>query len=153
MKRGESLVRALKREVHEETGLRVQIASLLGVLDRRDKDAITLLFAAVPDKTLSALRKDSKEIKATSFQMSLPKKIIAIGKAFLVGKKRPHNQKAKDSSINAPTSAAPVTHRAVHSSGCLLVAVPSKGSMRCSQSARVPNKTGLAIGDLALSPS
>jgi ADP-ribose pyrophosphatase YjhB (NUDIX family) len=38
VKRGESLVKALKREVYEETALRVQIGSLLGVLDRRDKD-------------------------------------------------------------------------------------------------------------------
>jgi ADP-ribose pyrophosphatase YjhB (NUDIX family) len=40
-------VKALKREVYEESGLRVQIGSLLGVLDRRDKDAITLPFVAV----------------------------------------------------------------------------------------------------------
>ena len=49
VKRGESLVKAFRREVHEETGLGVQIDSLLGVLDRRDKDAITLLFAAIPN--------------------------------------------------------------------------------------------------------
>jgi ADP-ribose pyrophosphatase YjhB (NUDIX family) len=35
VKRGESLVKALKREVYEESGLRVQIGSLLGVLARK----------------------------------------------------------------------------------------------------------------------
>ncbi len=42
VKRGELLVRALRRELYEETGLRVEVGSLLlGVLDRRDNDSIT----------------------------------------------------------------------------------------------------------------
>jgi ADP-ribose pyrophosphatase YjhB (NUDIX family) len=49
VKGGESLVKALKREVYEETDLRVRIGSLLGVLHRGDKDAMTLLFAAIPN--------------------------------------------------------------------------------------------------------
>src|SRR6266481_1195385 len=62
VKRGESLVKALKREVYEESGLRVQIGSLLGVLDRRDKDAITLLFVAVSNKQSVNVKQTQKEI-------------------------------------------------------------------------------------------
>jgi hypothetical protein len=41
----------------------VQIGSLLGVLDRGDKDAITLLFAAVLNKGSMKLKQKRKEIK------------------------------------------------------------------------------------------
>jgi ADP-ribose pyrophosphatase YjhB (NUDIX family) len=74
VKPGESLVQALKREVREETGLQVQVGSLLGVLDRRDKDAITLLFAALPIKQLEKLKPNRKEIKNIAFLGSLPDK-------------------------------------------------------------------------------
>src|ERR1700752_247219 len=74
VKKAESLVRALKREVREETGLRIEVGSLLGVLDRRDKDAITLLFAAIPDKRSSKTSPKQKEIKKAAFQISLPGK-------------------------------------------------------------------------------
>jgi ADP-ribose pyrophosphatase YjhB (NUDIX family) len=89
VKRGESLVKALRREVLEETGLRVQIGSLLGVLDRRDKDSITLLFAAVPYKTWNTLKLHSKEIKKAAFQISLPNKSSPSAKYFWLARKGP----------------------------------------------------------------
>jgi ADP-ribose pyrophosphatase YjhB (NUDIX family) len=88
VKRGESLVKALKREVYEETALRVQIGSLLGVLDRRDKDAITLLFAAIPNNSSTAKQKQ-KEIKDAGFRKSLPGKASPSAKYFWSARRTP----------------------------------------------------------------
>jgi ADP-ribose pyrophosphatase YjhB (NUDIX family) len=89
VKRGESLVKALKRELYEETGLQAQIGSLLGVLDRRDKDAITLLFAAVPKRKLIKTNQNSKEIEKADYQMSLPKKASPSAKYFWSARRGP----------------------------------------------------------------
>lgn len=82
VKRGEALIKALKREVYEETGLRVQIGSLLGVLDRRDKDAITLLFVAVVTSGAPKVKRKQREIKEVSFQAALPEKASPSAKYF-----------------------------------------------------------------------
>src|SRR5712672_1341064 len=105
-KRGESLVKALKREVYEETGLRVQIGSLLGVLDRRDKDAITLLFAAVSSKEAVNVKQTRKKLKKAGFQTALPKKASPSAKYFWSARKGPVKKPPK---IRASTYQFPET--------------------------------------------
>jgi hypothetical protein len=68
--------------VYEETALRVQIGSLLGVLDRRDKDAIALLFAAIPNYPIVKEQRKQKEIKKAGFRKSLPEKASPSAKYF-----------------------------------------------------------------------
>ena len=95
VKRGESLIKALKREVYEETAMRVQIDSLLGVLDRRDKDAITLLFAAIPDSSSVRAKQKQKEIEDVSFRKSLPKKASPSAKYFWSARRSPVKKSSK----------------------------------------------------------
>jgi ADP-ribose pyrophosphatase YjhB (NUDIX family) len=108
VKKGESLVRALKREVREETGLRIEVGSLLGVLDRRDKDAITLLFAAVPALQSRKVRQKQNEIKKVSFQTSLPNKASPSAKYFWSARRGPVKKAPK---IRAVTHQFPTTYR------------------------------------------
>lgn len=95
VKRGEALIKALRREVYEETGLRVQIGSLLGVLDRRDKDAITLLFAAVATSGSLKVKRKQREIKEVSFQASLPEKASPSARYFWSARRTPPSEGLK----------------------------------------------------------
>ena len=72
-----------------ETGLHAQIGTLLGVPDRRDKDAITLLFAAVPKKRSIKVDQNNKEIEKADFQTSLPKKASPSAKYFWSARRGP----------------------------------------------------------------
>jgi ADP-ribose pyrophosphatase YjhB (NUDIX family) len=104
VRRGESLVKALKREVREETGFRVQVGSLLGVLDRRDKDAITLLFAAIPEDRLVKFKLKQKEIRKAAFQTSLPNKASPSAKYFWSARR---GRVKKPSKVRASTHQLP----------------------------------------------
>jgi ADP-ribose pyrophosphatase YjhB (NUDIX family) len=108
VRRGESLVKALKREVREETGLHIHVGSLLGVLDRRDKDAITLLFSAVPGKRLSKAKQKQREIKKAAYQLSLPSKASPSAKYFWSARRGPIKKapKVRASTHQFPTQAA-----------------------------------------------
>ena len=106
VKKGESLVRALKREIREETGLRIEVGSLLGVLDRRDKDAITLLFAAVTRPRSRKVKQKQNEIKNVVFQASLPNKASPSAKYFWSARKGPVKKAPK---IRAVTHQFPTT--------------------------------------------
>jgi len=52
------------------------------VLDRQDKDAITSLFAAIPNYSSVKARQKQKDIKEAAFQKSLPEKASPSAKYF-----------------------------------------------------------------------
>jgi hypothetical protein len=78
------------------------VGSLLGVLDRRDKDAITLLFAAVTSPRSRKVKQKQNEIKNVVFQTSLPNKASPSAKYFW---------SARKGSVKKPSKIRAVTHQ------------------------------------------
>jgi hypothetical protein len=74
------------------------------VLDRRDKDAITLLFAAIPENRSIKVKRKPKEIKKAAFHISLPNKASPSAKYFWSARRGPIK---KPSKVRAATHQLP----------------------------------------------
>lgn len=72
VKMGESLKMALRREVHEESGLTVSAARPIALYDRFSKNNLTVLFRISVRPFKGFKWKDPKEIAAVEFRPSLP---------------------------------------------------------------------------------
>lgn len=69
----ESLIGALRREVAEETGLKIESVVLSHVFDRAQKGVITFLYRARIKGRKDIVYPNLKEIETAQFSMSLPK--------------------------------------------------------------------------------
>ena len=82
VKRNESLERALKREIREETGLRVAAVRYRQMYDRPKRGAITVLFAVSVKRTPSRTYFPTREIADLGFFDRLPTKATPSAKFF-----------------------------------------------------------------------
>lgn len=82
VKRNESLERALKREVREETGLRVAGIRYRQMYDRPERGAITVLFAVSVKRTPSRTYFPTQEIADLGFFDRLPTNATPSAKFF-----------------------------------------------------------------------
>jgi ADP-ribose pyrophosphatase YjhB (NUDIX family) len=72
VKRGESLERALKREVREETGLSVRESEYVHMYDRPKRGAITILFRVLVKRQTVRMHFPAEEIADLGFFDRLP---------------------------------------------------------------------------------
>ena len=82
VKRNESLERALKREIREETGLRVAAVRYRQMYDRPKRGAITVLFAVSVKRTSSRAYFPTREIADLGFFDRLPTNATPSAKFF-----------------------------------------------------------------------
>jgi hypothetical protein len=89
----------LKREVYEETRLRVQISA--GGTRSGDKDAITLLFAAVLNKGSMKVKLKRKKINKAGLSGISIEESFAFREILLVCQERSCEENAQNSGLNA----------------------------------------------------
>jgi ADP-ribose pyrophosphatase YjhB (NUDIX family) len=82
VKRNESLERALKREVREETGLSVRGADYLQMYDRPKRGAITILFRVLVQRQATRTHFPGDEIADLGFFDRLPTNATPSAKFF-----------------------------------------------------------------------
>ena len=82
VKRNESLERALKREVREETGLSVRASEYLQIYDRPKRGAITILFRVLVQRQAVRMHFPAEEISDLGFFDRLPTNATPSAKFF-----------------------------------------------------------------------
>ena len=82
VKRNESLERALKREVREETGLSVRASEYLQMYDRPKRGAITILFRVLVQRQIDRMHFPAEEIADLGFFDRLPANATPSAKFF-----------------------------------------------------------------------
>lgn len=82
VKRNESLERALKREVREETGLGVKAANYFQMYDRPKRGAITILFRVSVQRHAVRMHFPAEEISDIGFFDRLPTNATPSAKFF-----------------------------------------------------------------------
>ena len=82
VRRNESLERALKREVREETGLSIRASEYLQMYDRPERGAITILFRVLMQRQAARMHFPADEIADLGFFERLPTNATPSAKFF-----------------------------------------------------------------------
>ena len=93
MRRNESLERALRREVREETGLSVRAAYYLQMYDRPKRGAITILFRVSVQRRTVRMHFPAEEIADLGFFDRLPTNATPSAKFFWNSKGLPESHR------------------------------------------------------------
>jgi 8-oxo-dGTP diphosphatase len=91
VKRNESLERAIKREVREETGLSVRATDYLQMYDRPKRGAITILFRVLVQRQAARMHFPAEEIVDLGFFDRLPTNATPSAKFFWKSKDLPES--------------------------------------------------------------